>query len=520
MRSLNREEYIDGISDVLQRVRGKGVSLWSENGRLRYKAPKGALTEEEIEEIRSVKDQIVAILEGARGTGTAEPGPEPRPLSYSAPLAFSQLAHWNFCQLSDRYSLRSVASATRLSGPLNVEALQMSFAEVIRCHEALRTRIVINEGILKQKIVFPGDCAIQVDDLTHLPEDVRENEVQRLTTDFVSASIDVLSGPLLGVRLLRLREDDHVFVVAMDHIISDAASMNILLRDVFLAYKQAIQGRALALPKVPIQFADCAFRQQNALSSWTKKHGVYWDKRLAGCQRLRFPEDKMLPNSARSGMGAVRVTIDGNLQAKLREWSRQRRTTIAMSLFVAYVGLVLRWCNGSEAVVLYQIDGRVRPELERTIGFLASVLYLRVGLSQNDSFVMLLDKVIEEYCNAYEHADFSYIAAKVPMPGFVRNSRFNWRPKIENSGRLTLDGAQEVITCYPVGIDQEIDNFDVDIEPMIGLVETDEGIDVTVEFPRKRFSDETMERFGRNLLVFITALVRKPEQPVKGVPLL
>jgi hypothetical protein len=520
VKSLERKESLHGISDVLKRVRVKGVRLWSANGQLRYKAPKGVLSEQEVEELRSVKDQIVAVLEETRETAATEPRLESRQRSYSAPLAFSQLAYWNVYQLKEQRSQWFPASATRLRGPLNVQALEMSFAETIRLHDALRTRLVISEGILQQQIVFPGDCAIQVDDLTHLPESLRETEMYRLTKEIVSEPTDVLSGPLIRVRLIRLTEDDHVLVLALEHMVSDGASMNILLQDLFLAYEQAEQDRAVALAEVPIQFADYAFRQQTTLNSWIKKHGAYWDKRLAGCQRLRFPEDKKLPASTCSGMGEVRVTIDGKLKAELREWSRQRRTTIVMSIFTAYVGLVLRWCDVSEAVVLYQIDGRIAPELERTIGFLASVLYLRVGFSQNDSFIMLLDRVIEEYCNAYEHADFSYIAAQVPTPAFVRNSCFNWRPKISSPGQLNLDGSQEVITRSQMVIDRQIDCSDVDIDPMIALVDAEEGIDVAVEFPRKRFSNETMERFGRTFLMFIVALVRNPEQRVKGVPLL
>lgn len=515
----NSQVSMDRIADILGSVRKKGVRLWSENGQLHYRAPKGAFTQEEIECLRASRGQIVALLERAKCAETVEPRLEPRPRLDRAPLAFSQLARWNLYQLHERRSTRRVASAMRLHGRLSIDALRQSVAEVVRRHDALRTRIVLCDGIPTQETAESGDCELEVDDLTALSESFREVEVNRLIEQFILEPIDVAVGPLFGVRLLKLRDEEHVLIVAMEHMISDGFSLDILARDLFAAYMQALRGRAFSLPAIPIQFPEYAVWQRNAQKSWIEKHGAYWHERLAGWQRLRFPEDRSSPTETNLGWGMVPLRIGRDLKAELREWCRLRRTTVVMSVFAAYVGLVLRWCNVPEAVFQYQSDGRFSSKIENTIGYFAAVLYLRMQLLEDDSFVDLVNRATDEYCKAYEHADFSYMAAQVPRPEFTRNTGFNWRPqglfKIDLSD---LDASEDAMTCSPVRFaSPSIRNLEADSEPSIVLSDADDEIVGDVYFPLNRFSVETMERFGRNFLMFIRALLRQPEERVKGI---
>src|SRR4051812_24384561 len=95
-----------GIFDVVGRIRRKGVKLWSENGRLRYLGPKGALTQDEMHKLNTSRQKVIAFLE--RGAGVQLPRldtvrtvqAEDRRIA----LAHSQLAHWNLYNLIARPS--------------------------------------------------------------------------------------------------------------------------------------------------------------------------------------------------------------------------------------------------------------------------------------------------------------------------------------------------------------------------------------------------------------------------------
>jgi Condensation domain/TubC N-terminal docking domain len=516
--SANSQVSMDRVAEFLASVRNKGVKLWCESGQLHYKAPKGVLTQEDIDGLRISRGQIVTLLERSAGAQATELELEPRSRLERAPLAFSQLAHWHQYKLSERRAIRQIASATRIRGRLNVEVLQKSIAEVVRRHDALRTRIVALDGVPVQEIAESSSPELEFDDLTVISDSDRETQVRLLIDKHILEQIDVAADPLFRVWLLRIRDDEHVLIMAIEHMASDGFSLNILIHELFTAYIQGLKGQAFSLPEVPIQFAEYAVRQRNSLQSWLEEHGAYWNERLAGCHRLRFPAYGGSPAASRVGWGVVPVRIGSQLKSELGEWSRLRRTTLVMSVFTAYVGLVLRWCDARECIIQYQSDGRTSPEIQSTVGYLASVLYLRMELLENNSFVDLLNRVTDEYCKAYEHADSSYFAAQVPRPEWTRNSAFNWLPRESKFDSFVLDDA---ITCSPVRFVPPLARIlDTDGEPSIGLLDTEEGeIAGEVWFPLNRFSVATMERFGRNFLVFIRALLRQPEGRVHDVSL-
>lgn len=509
------------IEDLLGSMRKKGVRLWLEGRRLRYKAPKNALTQAEIEVLREFSGQIVTLQESTARQKITDPRLEVRPRLDSAPLSFSQLQHWNLYQLRERRAFRHLASVKRLCGRLNVDALRRSVSEVVRRHDTLRTRIVVCDGTPIQEIAESGDWELKVEDLTAVSESCREVEINRRIEQVILEPVDVAVGPLFEAKLLRFKENEHVLIVAMEHIISDEWSLDIFLRDLFTAYAHILKGHAISLPEIPIQFADYAVWQRSAQKSWIEKHGAYWNERLSGCERLRFPVDGSLPSEARLGWRIVPVQIGKDLNAELHEWCRLRRTTVVMSVCSAYVGLVLRWCNVSETVIRYESNGRVSQKLENAIGYFTSPLFLRIKLLEDDSFADLLNQTREEYCRAYEHADSSYMEAQLPRPEFARNTAFNWIPQGSKIVASDLDGSEDAINCSAVPfINPRLKNLERDTEPFIVFFDSDDGIVGGVWFPLNRFSVSTMERFGRNFLVFIRGMLRQPEGRVKDISLL
>jgi hypothetical protein len=517
---------MDYIADVIGAFARKGIRFWSENGQLHYKAPKGALTPEEIDEIRLYKDQIISVLARAAAVETAETGPEPRPRLDRAPLTFTQLARWNSHQLSTCHSSYFIPSALRLRGPLNIIALRKSVAELVRRHDALRTQISNCDGVPVQEIAAPGNFEMKVDDLTTLTESACEVEVERLIEKHKFGPIDLAVDPLFRAQLLIIRESEHVLLLSMHHIISDGFSLKILLDELFTAYAQITKGGEFSLPAIPLQFADYAVWQRSTHKSWLGRHASYWDERLKGCQRLRFPSDKNVPVETQLGWRAVPFRMGKTLKAELQEWCRLERTTLVMSVFTAYVALVFRWCNTSESVFLYEIDGRVSQTIRGTIGYFAFPLCLRIRILEGDRFADLLNRVTDEYCRAYEHADFSYMEAQVPSPEFTRNTIFNWAGQDFKTDLVDLGQDSIELSTIPIEwsriLSEEImvNGPEIDTEPNVMIFENDHEIRGWVAFPLRRFSVKRMERFARNIPVFVKALLRKPSQRVMDVPLL
>lgn len=503
------------IGEIVHSFRRKGVRLEVRDGRLHYKALRGTIDPEDIETLRQSKSAIMSFLERSQGAEmTAASGME-QSQRYYFPLSFTQLARWHSYRLHERRSTRQVASAMRLRGRLDIDALRKAVTEIVRRHDALRTRIVLKNGIPFQETSESCDWLFSVDVPTEWPRRREEADISRLIHQFITEPIDLASAPLLGVRLVGLEPDHHLLIVAMDHMISDGTSLNILLRELSLAYSQIITGRNVALPTIPIQFTEFAVWQRATEESWRKKHGAYWQERLAGCSRLRFPVDPLASGETRVGWGTIPIRIESHMTAELRDWSRRKNTTLAMSLFAAYAAFVLRWCHSIEGVIRYQSDGRGSPDLEHTIGQFTTALYLRLRTDKNCTFLDVVTRAMNAYCEAYEHMDFSFLAAQSPRPEFTRNTIFNWMPQGPTVDISVLDGTPQALASSPVRFeDPLVRSLDIDNEPSILLLDAGDEILGDVYFPLSRFSRQGMHSFARSMVSFTEQLLRHPESRV------
>jgi len=506
---------LNEVAAVVGSVRKKGVKLWAVDGELRYKAPKGALTAEEIERLRASKSQIAFLLERAKQPH----GLGPRSLKDRAPATFPQLVHWQLHGLSSRPSVKQLASAIHLFGRVDVGVLQRSLNFIVDRHEALRTRIEVIDQVPEQRIDESGECRLIVDDLSQrLPSDP-ETEVRRIIDECILEPVDFSKDRLFCLRWVKLRDDESVLILAMEHMISDAFSLNIFLRDLFSTYRQLSAGHHVSLPEIPVQFADYAEWQWASHPDWLEKNGDYWAERLRECGRIRFTDDQFSPSEACLGWGTAPVVMDKELKSALRDWCRSRRTTLVMSVFTAYVALLLRWYAIDETVVRYQTDGRTDPKVQNTIGFFASCLHLRVHILPTDSLTDLLKKVTDEYCRACERMDFSYVEAQQPAPEFTRNGRFNWVPH----GLLTdpsLSDDLPGISCRPFAFTNPVlKRFDIDSEPTVLLYEHADEVVGGVHYSLKHFSSATMARFARSFMCLVRALLQEPQKPIRDIVL-
>ena len=89
------------------------------------------------------------------------------------PLSFAQQRLWFIDQLEPESSAYNVPGAWRLSGPLDLVALERSVNEIVRRHEVLRTNFVTVDGQPAQHI--RPSMALSLD-LIHLAELADERE--------------------------------------------------------------------------------------------------------------------------------------------------------------------------------------------------------------------------------------------------------------------------------------------------------------------------------------------------------
>ena len=281
--------------------------------------------------------------------------------------------------------------------------------EVWRRHETLRTTFADIEGRLVQVVAPYEEFHLAVVDLSGLPAQQRDAEVQRQITDQSRRPLDLTRGPLAQVELLRLGNDEHVVLLGMHHIIYDGWSLEVLSRELLTAYLAFSAGLPPQLPELPIQYADFAVWQRERLQG-DMLDGLrgYWLEQLDGLPPLELPADRARPAVLTTHAAQCVHPLSSQLSRAIGQLNIQEETTTFMTLLAAFQTLLHRYSGQTDFAVGTPVAGRLLPETENLIGYFVNDLVLRADLSGNPSFRELLGRVRETVLRAFEHQELPF----------------------------------------------------------------------------------------------------------------
>src|SRR6185437_163769 len=183
----------------------------------------------------------------------------------TVPLSFAQQRLWFLDQLEPNSPLYNVPTVAQMSGALNLEALRGALDGLVSRHESLRTRFVDVEGSPAQLVDKTLRLNLAVHDLSERSAEQREGEAKALVNAEVNRPFDLASGPPVRATLIRLKPDEHWFILNIHHIVSDEWSLKICFQELKELYTAACEGRAPHLPELPIQYADYSVWQRESL---------------------------------------------------------------------------------------------------------------------------------------------------------------------------------------------------------------------------------------------------------------
>ncbi|MEA2172671.1 MAG: hypothetical protein QOD00_263, partial [Blastocatellia bacterium] len=441
------------------------------------------------------------------------------PRDVELPLSFAQQRLWFLDQLEPGSSVYNIPAAVRLTGALNVKALKESFLELINRHEVLRTSFAAVEGQPVQRIAATLDFKLSGIELAHLPPDELEREVSRLAFEESLRPFDLAAGPLLRASLLRLSEREHVLLLNMHHIISDAWSIGILIREVAALYGSFAAGGVSPLPALPIQYADFAYWQRERLQGEVLEQQLaYWKEQLRDAPALlELPTDYPRP-PVKTYRGAARsMFLPQSLMESLRALSQREGATLFMTLLAAFQTLLYRYTGQEDILTGSPIANRNRAELESLIGFFINTLVLRTNMSGDPTFLDLLERVREVCLGAYAHQDLPFeklVEEMQPERNMSHSPLFQVMFVLQNAPRPSLE-LQDLRLSH-VAADAGTAMFDISLS----MEETQDGLFGTWEYSTDLFEAETIQRMSTHFQTLLAAIIREPQARLHQLPLL
>jgi amino acid adenylation domain-containing protein len=436
------------------------------------------------------------------------------------PLSFAQERLWFLDRLEPNSATYNLIAPRRLRGPLDVPALERALAEIVRRHEALRTRFVSVEGTPTQVIApFTGFDLSHLD-LSELDDADRQAAARGLARAEMMEPFDLATGPLFRAKLIRCDAEDHVLLVGMHHIVSDGWSMGILFRELAVLYDAFRRGAASPLPALPVQYADYAVWQRAYLQGGALASQLaYWRAQLAGAPALlALPTDHPRPALQRAAGAYEEIALPRALVAQLQAWGRREGATLYMVGLAAFQLVLASYADTDDVVVGSPIAGRPHRALEDLIGFFVNTLVLRTDLSGDPSVRELVRRVRDVTLAAYAHQDVPFeqlVGELQPVRSLGQSPLFQVLFSLVEARDLAAP-ALAGLDVRPLGLDVETAKFDLSL----GLVTRADGGVAGLSYRTDLFTRDTIVRLLQQFAAVLAQMCAAPEARISELTLL
>ncbi|MDQ3942480.1 MAG: condensation domain-containing protein, partial [Actinomycetota bacterium] len=474
---------------------------------------------ERIADLSPAKRALLELRLKQKGSGASHGRAIPRRTERGpAPLSFAQERLWFLDQLEPGNPVYNRPAAVRLTGPLDVRALERGLSEIVRRHEILRTTFPAEAGRPVQRIAPPRPLSLTVTDLGGLPESEREAQARRLAREETRRPFELARGPLLRASLLRLGDEEHVLLLTMHHIASDGWSDAVFFRELAALYEAFSTGEPSPLAELPIQYVDYTVWQRQWLAGEVLDEQLgYWKRQLADVSALQLPTDRPRPAVQTHRGARQELMLPGPLTEALKDLSRREGATLFMVLLAAFQALLARYSGQEDIAVGTPIAGRNRAETEGLIGFFVNTLVLRTDLSGDPTFRELLGRVRETTLEAYAHQDLPFeklVEELEPQRDLSRTPLFQVMFALQNVPQQDPELAD--LTLSRLRVESGTAKFDL----TLSMIEEAKGLKGSLEYNTDLFEAATIERMLGHFRTLLEGIMTEPERRISELPLL
>lgn len=440
-------------------------------------------------------------------------GPRHEPI----PLSFSQQRLWFLDRLEPESVAYNLIASIELRQELNFSIVERAIDEIVRRHEVLRTVFVEKDGVPAQVILPHMPIPVGRTDLKQTPADERWNQAREALAAETNFRFDLATGPLLRAHVLELGHCDHLILMTMHHVVSDAWSVAILRHEFLSLYTAFSLNEPSPLPNLKAQYADYAVWQRAWLvGPVLQDHIAYWTGKLEQAPPVvaLMPDRPRPPVQSYEGNSLI-VAVPGPEADALRKLARNSSATLFMVLLAAFKALMVRYGAGEDIVVGTHIANRDSLETERLIGCFVNSLVLRTDLSGSPAFQEILNRVRDSVLSAFLHQEMPFEQlVEILQP----RRDLSLTPLYQVAFDFVLEdsGAAEKGASSMILADTKTAKFDLSV-----TVEAhSDRLAIVAEYCSDLYDRSTIEQFLAHYQRFLTSVATGPKQSIHDVELL
>lgn len=457
---------------------------------------------------------LKGYLRGISSANTMAPAIPRRQGAGPAPLSHGQQQIWIHSQFAGESLIYNEPVTIHRHGELDRVALERSFTEIVRRHEAWRTTFEWMEDQPVQ-IVHPPPSRIEFpfNDLRSLPGEQRHSEAIRLATGDAVQPFDLARGPMYRPRLVRLGDAEHRLFLTLHHIIFDGVSLyRVFLPELQALYDSFSRNQSAGLADLPVQYPDFAVWHRELVRRAMPDDLAYWKSVFEDLPALDFKTDHPRPRVQTYAGEMETLHIPSPVTDALKAISREHGVTLFMTIVAAFTTLLHRHTGQEDIVIGSVVDLRTHTELQGLMGFFLNTIVIRCPVSADIPFTDLLARVKSATLGAISHSTlpFELLVKEVERKrNWSRGPLFQVMISVEPPLAPLKDGW----AFTQMDVDTHTAKFDLNLE----LDERPEGLIGRFIYNTALFERETIQALASQWLTLLAHIAAGPARAVRDL---
>lgn len=423
-------------------------------------------------------------------------------------LSDAQRAIWFLQQLHPGSTAFNNGMALKLTGKLNIPSVRSALAGIMDRHEILNVNIEAEQGV-PQAIPHHRAPDFTYLSLEHEIQSAEDPAALDIITRLAARAMKLDADPLISFTLLRIRDEEHVLVIAMHHIISDGWSKSVLIGEFIRLYEAAELNRPSGLQPLPLQYRDYVdWLERQAGRREYERDLQFWLDKLEGAPPLlELPADYGRRSEASGRGGLEYFQLDEELYGQVQTYCRREQVTVFSFLLTVFKTLLYRYSTAEDLLVGTPVAGRPRTELEGLIGMFVNSVVIRSKPHGRLSFAEYLRQVHQESIQAldHQHVPFDRIVEKLnPSRDQSYHPVFQTMFQMDNLPvpRMEVQDIRLSVIPLDAGFAQN--------DLSVSCWEQDDGLKGTFEFSTDLFARPTIRRWISCYIQLIRSVLANP----------
>ncbi|AWK43173.1 MULTISPECIES: non-ribosomal peptide synthetase [Photorhabdus] len=500
------------IAAFLADLKQQDIMVYLESDSLKLNAPKGAVSQNMLTELRTHKVEIIAYLQGQQSN--------PLPIKTAdreltrLPLSFAQQRLWFIDQLFGSSEHYNMATVLEVNGEFDLTIAEKVMQRIVERHEILRSVYREEQGEVWQEIQSAVKAKINVRHLTCEPA-----ELKAIFYQYVSAPFDLQKDLMIRIDFFTTNTQRQFLIINLHHIAGDGLSFSLLMEEFVIHYQEIKQNLPESLPVLPVQYADYAYTQQSWIADGVFDEQLdYWQQKLADIPQVhQFPLDLQRPVKQTNYGVKVRFRLDRQSSSMLRKHAGDAGATLFMLLHAAFSVFIARYSQQTDIVIGTPATNRKQKELQSLIGLFVNTLALRTEYQGKVDFMQFVQHVKQVNIEAQMNQDlpFDVLVEKLAVSRNIAYSpifQFMFTMDTTEAGESRLDD----VVFTPVSSGEAFSKFDLELD----AIDDGDTILFEVVYNSSLFHEHTIARLLKSFEVLLIDIAENPYKTLDSLALL